>query len=57
MQGQGMRSAEVLIWLGDFNYRVNMDYEDTLDYIKNNWLDKLLEKVEFYVLFGVSACW
>lgn len=42
-----MRSAEVLIWLGDLNYRVDMDYEDTLDYIKNNWLDKLLEKVEF----------
>lgn len=26
-QGEGMRSAEMLVWMGDFNYRVDMEYD------------------------------
>ena len=27
MQGQGMRDAELLVWSGDFNYRIDASYE------------------------------
>ena len=27
LQGQGMRDAELLIWSGDFNYRIDASYE------------------------------
>lgn len=44
-QGQGMRAAEMLIWMGDFNYRVNVSYEDCKDAIRRKQLHLLLEKV------------
>jgi len=36
-QGQGMRNAEMLVWAGDFNYRI--------DRIRCNDLEYLLERV------------
>lgn len=45
LQGQGMRAAEMLVWLGDFNYRVNCSYEDAKDYIQHGWIKELLSKV------------
>ena len=45
MQGQGMRDAEMLVWAGDFNYRIEATYEDALDHIRNNDLDYLIDRV------------
>lgn len=45
LQGQGMRAAEMLVWLGDFNYRVNCSYDDAKDYIQQGWIKELLAKV------------
>ena len=45
LQGQGMRDAEMLVWAGDFNYRIEASYEDALDHINRNELDWLLERV------------
>ena len=39
-----MRAAEILIWLGDFNYRVNCSYEDAKEYIQHGWIKELLSK-------------
>lgn len=47
LQGQGMRDAEMLVWAGDFNYRIEASYEDALDHINRNELDWLLERVSF----------
>ena len=62
----------MLIWLGDFNYRVNCSYEDAKEYIQHGWIKELLAKVSssclsrlcracllapFYVVIAsVSAC-
>ncbi|KAL3132931.1 hypothetical protein ABBQ38_006845 [Trebouxia sp. C0009 RCD-2024] len=43
-QGQGMRDAEMLVWAGDFNYRIEATYEDALERIRNNELDYLIER-------------
>ena len=45
MQGQGMRNAEMLVWAGDFNYRIDATYEDAIDRIRCNDLEYLLERV------------
>ena len=45
LQGQGMRDAEMLVWAGDFNYRIEASYEDALDHINLNELDWLLDRV------------
>lgn len=40
-----MRDAEMLVWAGDFNYRIEATYEDALERIRNNELDYLIERV------------
>ena len=40
-----MRDADMLVWAGDFNYRVEASYEDALDHVAQNDLDWLLERV------------
>lgn len=45
VQGQGMRAAEMLVWLGDFNYRVNCSYEEAKEYIQQGWIKELLAMV------------
>ena len=45
VQGQGMRNAEMLVWAGDFNYRIDVTYEDAIDHIRCNDLEYLLERV------------
>ena len=45
VQGQGMRNAEMLVWAGDFNYRIDATYEDAIDRIRCNDLEYLLERV------------
>lgn len=40
-----MRSAELLVWLGDFNYRIGCTYTEAKERIRNNQLDYLLEQV------------
>lgn len=40
-----MRNAEMLVWAGDFNYRIEATYEDALDHIRCNDLEYLLERV------------
>ncbi|KAL0054630.1 hypothetical protein WJX82_000216 [Trebouxia sp. C0006] len=44
LQGQGMRNAEMLVWAGDFNYRIDATYEDAIDHIRCNDLEYLLER-------------
>lgn len=44
-QGQGMRDAEMLVWAGDFNYRIEVGYEEALEHIRNNDLDFLIDRV------------
>ena len=34
-QGEGMRSAEMLVWLGDFNYRIDLDYDTVVQLVRN----------------------
>lgn len=43
-----MKAAEMVVWLGDFNYRVNMEYQEALDYIHNDWIGELLKKVQSF---------
>ena len=40
-----MRDAEMLVWAGDFNYRIETDYDDALEHIRNNDLDYLIDRV------------
>ena len=35
----------MLIWLGDFNYRVDCTYSEALEYIQHGWIKELLAKV------------
>ena len=44
-QGQGMRDADLLVWLGDFNYRIDVTYELAKEKIRRNCLDELMEQV------------
>ena len=40
-----MRAAEMLVWMGDFNYRINCSYEDAKENIRRGRLETLLERV------------
>lgn len=44
VQGQGMRAAEMLVWVGDFNYRINCSYEEAKEGIRRGRLEQLLAK-------------
>lgn len=52
-QGEGIRDAEVLVWCGDFNYRIDWDYDTVKKKIErfvagdHSELTALLEKVRF----------
>ncbi len=46
-----MRNAEMLVWAGDFNYRIDATYEDAIDHIRCNDLEYLLERVR-----NLSTC-
>ena len=50
-----MRDAEMLVWAGDFNYRIEATYEDAMDHIRNNDLDYLVERVGFQVLLAAPS--
>ena len=53
-----MRDAEMLVWAGDFNYRVEATYEDALEHIRNNDLDYLIERVcTASLLAAMSQYW
>jgi hypothetical protein len=45
VQGEGMREAEMLVWLGDFNYRIDGGYEAVKERAIRNELPPLLELV------------
>ena len=45
LQGQGMRDAEMVIWLGDFNYRVELTFEVAKEKARRKLLTDLLAKV------------
>ena len=45
VQGQGMRDAEMLVWAGDFNYRIEASYDEALEHIRNNDLEYLIDRV------------
>jgi hypothetical protein len=49
VQGEGMRGAHMLVWLGDFNYRIDGGYEAVKERAIRNELGPLLELV--------SPCW
>ena len=60
-----MRDAEMLVWAGDFNYRIEVGYEAAMHHIRSNDLDYLLDRVKplIFVPFHlrslaihVSAC-
>lgn len=36
----------MLVWLGDFNYRINCTYEEAKESIQHGWIKELLAKVE-----------
>ena len=60
-QGQGMRDAEMLVWAGDFNYRIEASYEDAIEHIRNNDLDYLVDRVStaplcHYPVQALQAC-
>ncbi|KAK9832480.1 hypothetical protein WJX81_000147 [Elliptochloris bilobata] len=40
--GQGMRDAEMVIWLGDFNYRIETTFEDAKERARRRMLADLL---------------
>eukprot|EP01025_Chloroclados_australasicus_P061797 TRINITY_DN811_c0_g1_i1.p1 TRINITY_DN811_c0_g1~~TRINITY_DN811_c0_g1_i1.p1 ORF type:complete len:1282 (-),score=153.48 TRINITY_DN811_c0_g1_i1:358-3852(-) len=39
--GQGMRDSEILVWLGDFNYRIDQTREDTENFLQHGDLGEL----------------
>ena len=41
-----MRAAELLVWAGDFNYRVEASYEDAKDKVRRGRLEDLLAKAK-----------
>lgn len=43
--GEGMRGAQMLVWLGDFNYRIDGGYEAVKERAIRNELGPLLELV------------
>lgn len=43
--GEGMRGAQMLVWLGDFNYRIDGSYEAVKEHAIRNELAPLLELV------------
>lgn len=45
LQGQGMRDAEMVIWLGDFNYRIDLSFEVAKEKARRKLLTDLLAKV------------
>ena len=45
VQGEGMRGAHMLVWLGDFNYRIDGGYEAVKERAIRNELGPLLELV------------
>ncbi len=45
IQGDGMRNAQMLVWLGDFNYRIDGPYEAVKERAIRNELGPLLELV------------
>ena len=45
LQGQGMRDAEMVIWLGDFNYRIELSFEIAKEKARRKLLTDLLAKV------------
>ena len=45
VQGEGMRDAEMLVWLGDFNYRIDGAYEAVKERAIRNELSPLLKLV------------
>ena len=45
MQGQGMRDAEMVVWLGDFNYRLDTTFENAKEKARRHMLAELLELV------------
>ena len=40
-----MRDADMIVWAGDFNYRIEASYEDAIEHIRNNDLDYLIDRV------------
>ena len=44
-QGQGLKEMDMLVWLGDFNYRVDAEYAEAKGLVRRNDLSPLLSKV------------
>lgn len=42
IQGEGLRAANVLVWLGDFNYRIDLPYGHVKELIAAGRLDMLV---------------
>ncbi|KAG4305365.1 hypothetical protein PORY_001535 [Pneumocystis oryctolagi] len=42
-RGRVIMDHDIIIWLGDFNYRINMNIEEVKEYIKINDFEKLYE--------------
>ena len=61
-QGEGMRSAEMLVWMGDFNYRIDLDYGTVVHLVDNflrgdrGALSTLLEEVRPLALDKARCC-
>ncbi len=55
MQGQGLRDAELVVWLGDFNYRIDTTFEDAKEKARRKMLTQLLELVRSHAHYCPSA--
>ena len=45
VQGQGLKEVDMLVWMGDFNYRIDATYEHAKELAHRNQLTELLAKV------------
>ena len=56
-QGQGLKEMDMLVWLGDFNYRVDAEYAEAKGLVRRNDLLPLLSKVPLpWHSMHASAC-
>ncbi|CAL5226967.1 g9852 [Coccomyxa viridis] len=44
LRGQGLKEMDMLVWLGDFNYRVDAEYAEAKGLVRRNDLSLLLSK-------------
>lgn len=52
-------ACDCILWAGDFNFRVDMPYQEVIENCENETYSKILENDEFHTLkmkFGKMIC-